>query len=341
MDRRPPIAAILGLVWALGACAPVPSRVADQTPLAWPEGVDAPARIAFVKVFSRPEEFGIEKGFLARIGEFLFGQQDARLVRPMAVVAVNGIVYVADPGAKGVHRFDPVAERYDLIGAEGDAPLSSPVGLAVGREGDVYVTDSVRPAVLVIRPGARAAVPLQLPKLGQPTGVAFDHSTGRLYVVDTTAHRVAVFNPDGTLHSSIGQRGDGDGEFNYPTYLWRDARGRLYVTDSLNFRIQVFDEQGRFLRKFGKPGDGTGDFMRQKGVATDSLGHVYIVDALMNALQIYDEAGGLLLSIGNLGQNRGEFWLPAGIYIGEDDQIFVADAYNGRIQILRYIGGPT
>ena len=133
MERRGFVAAILGLVVALGACAPVPPRVVDATPLVWPEGVDAPARIAFDKAFSRPEEFGIEKGFLERIGEFLFGQRDARLVRPMAVVAVKGVVYVADPGAKGVHRFDPIAKRYDLIGAEGDAPLPSPIGLARGR----------------------------------------------------------------------------------------------------------------------------------------------------------------------------------------------------------------
>jgi DNA-binding beta-propeller fold protein YncE len=341
MQLRVPVAVMLGLAWMLGACAPVPPRAVDSTPLVWPEDGDAPARVAFVKAFSRPDEFGIAKGFLERLGEFLFGQQEARLVRPMAVVSVDGIVFVADPGAKGVHRFDPVAERYDLIVAEGGVPLPSPIGLAVGREGEVYVTDSARPAVLVIRPGAKAAVPLPLPKLGQPTGVAVDRGTGRLYVVDTTAHRVAVFDPDGTPHASIGGRGDGDGEFNYPTYVWRDGRGRLYVTDSLNFRVQVFDEQGRFLGKFGKAGDGTGDFMRQKGIATDSFGHVYIVDALMNALQIYDEAGSLLLSIGNLGQSRGEFWLPAGIFVGGDDQIYVADAYNGRIQIFRYIGGPT
>jgi DNA-binding beta-propeller fold protein YncE len=240
-----------------------------------------------------------------------------------------------------VHRFDPVAGRHDLIGGEGGTPLPSPVALAVGRDGEVYVADSVRAAVLVIRRGADAAVALPLPTLGQPTGVAFDRARGRLYVVDTTAHRVAAFAPDGSLAASIGRRGENDGEFNYPTYLWCDARGRLYVTDSLNFRIQVFDTEGRFVGKFGKAGDGTGDFMRQKGVATDRFGHVYIVDALLNALQIFDDAGRLLLSIGSLGRDRGEFWLPAGIFIGDDDRIWVADAYNRRIQVFRYVGGGS
>lgn len=329
------------LLAALGACAPAVIKPGQESPLVWPDEVDVPARVAFVKAFSRPDEFGIAKGLLQRISEVVFGASEARLIRPMAVVVVKGVVYVADPGARGVHRFDPVAERYDLIAAQGDAALPSPIGLARGNDGEVYVTDSESAQVLVIRPGAKAAVPLALPQMGQPTGIAFDPETGRLYVVDTAAHRVNVFNPDGTQHASFGQRGAGDGEFNYPTLLWRDSQGRLYVTDSLNFRIQVFDTQGRLLKKFGQAGDGTGDNIRQKGVATDSYGHIYIVDALFNALQIFDQTGRLLLSLGNLGSDRGEFWLPVGIFIGEEDLIYIADSYNQRIQILRYIGGPT
>lgn len=331
----------LYVLGALGACAPVVVKPEEQVPLVWPDEVDAPPRIAFVKAFSRPDEFGIARGFFQRIGDFIFGASESRLIRPMAVLPVKGVVYVADPGAKGVHRFDPVAERYELITAQGGRGLPSPVGLARGNQGAVYVTDSELAQVLVIEPGAKVAAPLALAQMGQPTGIAFDPDAGRLYVVDTTAHRVNVFNRDGTLHTSFGQRGAGDGEFNYPTLLWRDPRGRLYVTDSLNFRIQVFDAQGQFLKKFGQLGDGAGDNIRQKGVATDSYGHVYIADALFNALQIFDQTGRLLLSVGNLGSDRGEFWLPAGIFIGEDDLIYVADSYNQRIQILRYIGGPT
>ncbi|MDP1901517.1 MAG: 6-bladed beta-propeller [Rubrivivax sp.] len=333
------LAWLLGGLLALGACAPVALRPKDQAPLVWPEEVDVPARIEYVMAFSSPEEFGIGKGLLQRVGEFFFGPSEFRLVRPMAVLAVKGVVFVADPGARGVHRFDRAGERYDLIGAEGGTALPSPVGLAAGRDGEVYVTDSVRAAVLVIRPGAKDAVALDVAKMRQPTGIATDVATGRLYVVDTTAHQVNVFERDGALRSSFGVRGTGDGEFNYPTQIWRDGRGRIFVTDSLNFRIQVFDDQGRFLRQFGQAGDGTGDFMRHKGVATDSYGHVYVVDALANALQIFDEAGRLLLSLGTLGRKRGEFWLPTGIHVADNDEIFVADTYNGRVQVFRYIGG--
>jgi DNA-binding beta-propeller fold protein YncE len=330
-----------GLLLALAACAPAPQKASDQAPLVWPEELDVAPRIAFVREFSRPADIGITRTFMRRLGELLFGKSEQRLVRPMAVIVVNGVVYVADPGARGVHRFDPSKGRYDLLVATGDRELPSPVALAANDRGDVYVTDSVLAEVLVIRPGARSAVTVELPKMGQPTGIAFDPVTGRTYVVDTTAHHVNVFGRDGALQSSFGQRGTGDGEFNYPTLLWRDPAGQLYVTDSLNFRIQVFDRDGRFIGKFGQAGDGPGDFMRQKGVATDSFGHVYIADALFNTLQIFDPSGQLLLSVGNLGSARGEFWLPAGVFIDADNTIYVADSYNRRIQVFRYIGGPT
>ena len=232
--------------------------------------------------------------------------------------------------------------KLHLIYAEGGALLPSPVGLALGDAGEVYVSDSALATVFVIRPGATKAVPLALAaKLGQPTGIAFDPGRGQLFVVDTSAHRVNVFNRDGTLASSFGRRGTGEGEFNCPTLIWRTPQGSVYVTDSLNFRVQRFDGRGRYLSKFGGLGDGTGDSPRQKGVATDRYGHVYIVDSLFHALQVFDEHGAFLLSLGALGRERGEFWLPVGLFIGPDDRIYIADSYNQRVQVLRYIGGPT
>ena len=330
------------LLLALGACASPPATTSDvAATLVWPSA-PAQARVVFVRTFARPEDLGIGKGFFERLVEIIFGQTQARLVRPMAVLDIGGVIYVADPGAKGVHRFDQPAGRYDLVRGEGGMPLSSPVGLARGADDSVYVTDSALAAVFVIKPGGAVATRVALAKgLGQPTGVAFDLATQQLYVVDTEQHRVNLYAPDGTLQSSFGRRGTGDGEFNFPTLIWRDAAGRILLTDSLNFRTQIFDARGRFLGKFGRVGDAEGDSPRQKGVATDRHGHVYLVDSLLHAVQIFDESGQFLLSIGGLGREPGDFWLPAGIFIGSNDLIYVADSYNQRVQVFRYVGGPT
>ena len=340
MTTWPRTLAVVLLGLALAGCATPQPGAELASARVWPSAPDV-ARISFVKTISGPEDLGIGRGFLQRASDLLFGREESRIVRPMAVVAQGDILFVADPGAKGVHRFDAKEGRHDLIHAEGGAPLPSPVGLALGTEGEVYVSDSALAKVFVIRAGAKEAVPLALAaNLGQPTGIAFDPSGARLFVVDTSAHCVRVFSRDGTLESSFGRRGTRDGEFNYPTLIWRTPQGRLYVTDSLNFRVQSFDDRGRYLTKFGGLGDGAGDLPRQKGVATDRYGHIYIVDALFHALQVFNEQGVFLLSLGGLGREPGEFWLPTGLFIGTDDMIYVADSYNQRVQVLRYIGGP-
>jgi streptogramin lyase len=328
----------LASVATMAGCAVAPRPAADATPLAWPDPPET-ARIAWVEAISRPEDFGIAKTLLERIGEIFLGPRDARFVRPMAVVATGQALFVADPGAGGVHRLDRAAGRYDLVRLEGDAPMRSPVGLAVGAQGEVYVTDSGAAEVLVIRPGAKHAVKAGLARMGQPTGIAFDARSKRLYVADTGADRVNVFEPDGRLQGTFGHRGSGAGEFNRPTHIWCDAQGRVFVTDALNYRVQVFDPDGRFLREFGQAGDAPGDFMRHKGVATDVHGHVYVVDALLGQIQIFDGDGRLLLALGTVGSDRGEFWLPAGVFVGADDRIYVADSFNSRVQVFRYVGG--
>jgi DNA-binding beta-propeller fold protein YncE len=326
------------------ACTSVPTTElapAPNTNLVWPS---APARpsIAFVRSISSPKDLAIKKSFLVRVFEFVFGEEREELVRPMSVVDVASVLYVGDPGVGGVHRFDTASGSYKLIRGEGGARLPSPVGLAVGEGGSVYVADSAAGAVFAIQPHAQYAVRLPLQEtLKQPTGIVFDSVTKELYVSDTAAHQIKVFGANGTLIRTIGKRGDGDGEFNFPTMLWFSESDKLMVTDSLNFRTQIISNQGIFLGKFGRLGDGMGDTPRQKGGAIDRFGHVYLVDSLLHAVQIFDQSGQLLLSIGGLGQANGEFWLPTGVFVGNDDLIYVADTYNHRVQVFRYVGGPT
>ena len=328
------------LILLLSACASAPPG-APESALEWP-GAPAPARVRYVQSVAAAEDLGIRRSLLQRLGDLLFGGEELRLVRPMAVTEAGSALYVADPGMRGVHRFERSAGRHQVIRRSNSQDLPSPVGLARGGNGEVYVTDASLRKVFVIRPGAEEAAELPLSvDLRQPTGIAFDASTGRLFVTDTAAHQVLVFGRNGQLAARLGRRGEGVGEFNFPTLLWRDAAGRLYVTDSLNFRVQIFDAEGSVVTSFGRHGNASGDLARHKGVATDSHGHIYVVDALLHAVQIFDPTGRLLMGLGGQGQGRGEFWLPAGLYIAPDDTIYVADAFNRRLQVLRYVGGPT
>lgn len=337
---------IAGLIVLLSACEPLPIK-AEPKPvnpnLVWPSPPETP-RVAYVQSIAKPEDLGIRHGFWQRVKALLMGESDERLVRPMAVVVSSGEVFVADPGARGIHRMKPGGD-YHLLSAADGVGLVSPVGVTVcGNE--LLATDSSRAQVLMlpltgVRDDAEmVSLKLDVP-LHQPTGIACD-DRGRLLVADTAAHEVKVFRRGpgrtATLEVVVGKRGAGLGEFNFPTYLWRDGDGKVYVSDALNFRVQVLDAQLKPMAQFGKLGDGSGDAARQKGVATDAAGHVYVVDGLFHAFQIFDAKGDYLLSVGARGGDPGEFWLPTGIFIDRDDRIYVADSYNGRVQVFRYLG---
>ena len=325
-------------VWLLtsAACASTRLPPAASGP-AWPPAPES-ARVAYVRSVSRPEDLGIRRGVLRTTADVIFGAAPRRLVRPMAVaIGMDGTLFVADPGAGGVHRFDRVRRRYSLLRRR-EGALPSPVGLAVASDGTLYATDSRLNAVFVLAPGARAFTLLPTGPLSRPTGIALDETRARLYVVETAAHRIAVFGLSGARAGMLGERGDGKGTLNFPTLASVDAGGRLWIADSMNFRILAFEPDGAAGAAFGKVGDGSGDFARPKGIAVDGDGHLWVVDGLHSAVQVFDPEGNLLLRIGERGGGPGEFLLPAGIAVRGSD-IAVADALNARVQLFLYRGG--
>jgi sugar lactone lactonase YvrE len=306
----------------------------------WPEPPEA-ARLQFIGEFSRPEDLGIYPSLWSKVVRMTAGPAQDKLLRPMSVAVAGqaNIIYVADPGAGCVHRYDLRSRKYRQLRLARDAPLLSPVGLAVTPDGRVFVSDSQLATIFVAEADDKILTPLRLNgPLQQPTGLAWDATTDHLYVVDTAAQVIRRYATSGSLIAEYGQRGEQAGTLNYPTYLWQDHERNLIVSDSLNFRIQRFSHDGTALGQFGGVGDATGALSRPKGVAADSFGHIYVVDSLFHAVQIFDSDGRFLLAVGQQGQGPGQFWLPAGLFIDAQNTIFVADTHNSRIQVFRYVG---
>jgi sugar lactone lactonase YvrE len=316
----------------------------DESLRRWPEAPDI-ARIEMVGEFASAADLSIGGGLWARLVSLAAGSNDGAMTRPMAVVATDKgrIIIVADPDAGCVHRFDIGKSRYHCLAPRSGGGTAAPIGLAITSDGQLFVADSVRGVIWQAESSAdkyleqfHVSAALQ-----QPTGLFWDEADQLLYVTDTKAQAVLLFDRQGSLKRVIGGGGGGPGQFNRPTYVWRDSELGVLVTDSLNFRIQIFTPSGDYHAAFGSGGDRPGDFSRPKGVATDSMGNVYVVDALMHTLQILDSQGRLLLAVGEQGQGEGQFWLPNGIFISRDDTIYVTDAYNKRVQVFRYVGPRT
>jgi DNA-binding beta-propeller fold protein YncE len=143
--------------------------------------------------------------------------------------------------------------------------LSHPAALAVGPDGNLYVTD-LSQRVTVISPAGTV-----LRRWGKPGSgpgefrfIAFDPST------PTDIHGQIAVGP----------------------------HGDVYVSDSGNARVQVFTPQGRVVRQFGSYGSGKGQFLRPYHLAVDATGDVYVADDQVGTLSKFSPAGKVLWTIG-------------------------------------------
>jgi len=331
----------LGLAAGLFAsCATAPHTAAPQTTPAavWPPPPDEP-RITCVQNIHGPRDIGQRPSAWRAVANWITGDtgESLNLHKPFAVALdETGNLCLTDTDDKLVCYVAFSHKKWRRYDGVGKIKFSSPVAVA-RRNGIFYVADSELARVFAFGENGKAVFEISAP-LKRPVGLAI--AGDALYVVDSQAHAIFVFGLDGKFQFQFGRRGDGPGEFNYPTCATADGRGHLLVSDTMNCRVQIFDLRGNFISQFGSNGDTSGHFARPKGVAADAAGHIYVVDALFDNFQIFDLTGQLLLNVGESGDGPGEFGLPNGIAIGADNQIFVADAFNHRVQVFKYIGQP-
>lgn len=331
--------AIAGLAVALTlgpGCASGPRAEGDHP--TWPAPPTA-ARIAHRLDLRGPADLRAPS-LLDRIGRMIAGTRPQAMLRPhSAAVDDRDRLYVTDQELMGLHVLDMRTGRSTFINRVEETYFVSVVGVAVCGE-HVAVSDSVLRVVLLVTPAGKLVRRIEKPGgFGRPTGLAYDPAHEELFVVDTLAHEVCVFDLNGTLQRRIGAPGTDIGHFNFPTHLCLGPGGRLYVTDSLNFRVQAFDPDGRYLFEIGRHGDATGHMGVPKGVAVDRDGHVYVVDSYFSTVQIFDRQGRFLLNFGDPGAGAGQFQIPSGIAIDAQDRIFVCDSQNRRVQMFAYLGG--
>lgn len=267
-------------------------------------------------------------------------EQPVVLQRPQSgVVDAAGRVLVTDVSRNAVFVFDEAAGRLDVWDrASKTQRFAAPIGIALGRNSELLVADAELGRVFRLGPDGTPLGDFGAGQLTRPTGVARDAARGRIFVADTHAHDIKVFDDDGRLLARWGRRGSGPGELNYPTHL-AFSDGLLIVCDSANARVQGFDSEGLATLSFGERGLYVGNLVRPKGVAADDEGNVYVVESMHDTLLVFDRQGRLLMSIGGTGQEVGRFFLPAGVWVDGRNRIFVADMFNGRVSVFQFLGG--
>jgi sugar lactone lactonase YvrE len=191
-------------------------------------------------------------------------------------------------------KFD---EQGNLVKAFGAGLFVLPHGLAVDREGNVWVTDGV----------------------------------GK----DGKGHQVFKFSPDGKVLMTLGKAGvagTGPDEFNAPSATLVAPNGDIFVADghggNTNARIVKFNKDGKFIKTWGKKGSGPGEIDGPHTLAMDSQGRLFLGDRGNNRIQIFDQDGNFI-------DQWAQFSRPSGVYIDKNDLIYVADSESGAVNKAR------
>ena len=262
------------------------------------------------------------------------------LQRPNSgLVDDHGRILVTDISRHSVMVFDPITNigvtEWRLAAAE--TGFKTPVGIIQARDGGYYVTDADLKLVIRLDKNGNPQSSFGANILQRPTGIAMDLERKQIFVADTKAHNIKIFNEQGELLDVIGAWGSKAGEFNAPTHI-HFAQNKLYVTDTFNTRVQILGRNGDVISKFGQRGLNLGDLVRPKGVTVDQDGNIYVIESFHDYLLVYNESGRLLIPIGGTGTGDGEFYLPSGVWTDKNNRIYIADMFNGRVVILQYLG---
>jgi len=280
----------------------------------------------------------------------------ASFTRGLAALADDpqGGVYVADTANNEVEGFDVEGTKKVAWGRDGRGAgyFTRPSGVAADAAGNAYVADTLHDRIQKLDPAGRyvaqwcrvsgstrhCAFGTAEGEFDSPHGVAFDESTGHVWVADTGNHRVQELTSDGSPEAVYGgtSAGTSVGRFNAPRGIAVDGAGNVYVADTRNHRIQRFDAATRSWSVLagGTRGSTLGQFDSPGAVTVSPSGAtVYVADSNNNRLQRYDGTWSAVAPPAG-----SAFDHPAGVH-ADGGWLYVSD--TGASRVLRLDPGGS
>jgi hypothetical protein len=259
-------------------------------------------------------------------------------------------------------------------GTNTDARFRYPLGIAVDRSGNVFVSDASRHTIRKLSPsGTNWVVTTWAGRINmsgssdgptgafnEPMGLALDAGTN-LYVADEWNHTIREITSSGyvsTVAGLAGNSGTTDGyhssaRFSYPTSVAVDANTNLYVTDSGNHTIRKITRSQTVTTLAGTPGtsgsaDGTNGaalFHSPGGIAVGADGSLYVADTGNHTIRKIAPVGANWVvttvagSAGLPGSADGtntdaRFNSPEGISFDGLGNLVIADTMNSVLRLL-------
>jgi DNA-binding beta-propeller fold protein YncE len=254
-------------------------------------------------------------------------------------------VYVADPGFGATGRilvYDATGRLKTTYEGATGIPIERPAGLGVDVAGNLFVFESDKNRVVVIG-GGRTIINTYAPTGADAfddlaTGITVD-SQGLLYVADTRASRISVFNTVGTVVRQIPLGGS------FPTDVAVDAAGNVYAllifgTAGCESKVQLYDTSGARTAEWVVT-QGQAFICARFGIAVDPRTSDVLVSGQSGTqagVRRFSRTGALLGTTLTGNATPGDALKATGLAVDAQGAVYVRDANLPRI--LRFADLP-
>ncbi len=203
---------------------------------------------------------------------------------------IDDKVWVTDRERQIVMEFTLEGKLLRTLGTDGksglgDNEFNMPSDIAVGPNGDIYISDGYTNS-RVMRFGSDGTFKQSWGSKGDGRGefdlvhnIAIDRK-GRVFIADRNNDRIQIFDADGRFLEEWTHLGK-------PFGLYIDEDMHVYVTDGEANRVYVTDENGNVLSMFGKSGEGPGEFAMVHSITLDKKGNIYITEGEGLRIQVF------------------------------------------------------
>jgi sugar lactone lactonase YvrE len=224
-------------------------------------------------VFVADSNNGVVYEILAASGYTTVNTVGGGFLNPTAV-AVDGIgnVFVADFGTASVYEI-LAAGGYTTVNTLGSGfTLDNPFGVAVGRNGNVFVADAAGAVYEILATGGYTTVSTLANSFnfGRPFGVAVD-GNGNVFVADSGNSAVYEILLGGG-YTTVNTLGSG---FTGPTALAVDTNGNVFVADNGNNAVKEILSVGGYTTVNTLKSNAGGP----NGIAVDASGNVFVAES--------------------------------------------------------------
>jgi DNA-binding beta-propeller fold protein YncE len=276
-----------------------------------------------------------------RNGRFL--RSITGITDPYSIALDRDGVYISDAAKYNINKYDFSGERLFTFGSQGKkrAQFTSLAGIAVDREGKVYVADTKRGIVQVFFPEINGSDgwPEKSPppsaiewlnEIDTKANKIYSAGKGNLYAVNEKEKSIIVIeNKTAVKTLKVPDC--------RPVSVALDHEGFLWVVDKAKKRLLKLSENGKILLSVGSSGSKPGYFSGPTDISISKNGIIYVADRGNERVQAFNTDGVFLNIIGG-GDTTSLMESPLAIALDSDDTLYVLDDDKKTVSLYSHDG---